>query len=87
MVVERFKDAPAIYQRLSERGRIMPDTLKYVSSWISEDRTTCYQLLEAENVADFATWTSNWSDLMEFEITPVRTSAEMIALMRDQERG
>jgi len=58
MVIERFKDAPAIYKRLGEKGRMMPEGLNYVSSWID-----------------------NWKDLMEFEIIPVRTSAEAVERM------
>ena len=81
MVVERFKDAPAIYQRLGERGRLMPDDLEYVSSWISEDMTGCWQLMRTDDRALFDDWIANWSDLMEFEIVPVRTSAEVVAAM------
>ena len=47
MVIEQFKDAPAIYQRLRDRGRLMPEGLHYVDSWISQDLTQCFQLMEA----------------------------------------
>ena len=40
MVVERFKDAPAIYRRLHEKGRMMPEGLEYVSSWIDVNLKT-----------------------------------------------
>ncbi len=45
MVVERFRDAPAIYRRLNERGRMMPEGLQYVSSWIEENLKVCFQLV------------------------------------------
>jgi len=45
MVIERFKNAPAIYQRLREKGRMMSDGLEYVSSWIDYDYKVCYQLM------------------------------------------
>jgi hypothetical protein len=77
MVVERFKDAPAIYRRFREKGRMTPDGLEYISSWIDADLTVCYQLMRTEDVSLFALWTDNWKDLMEFEIVPVRTSAEV----------
>jgi len=77
MVIERFKADPAlIYQRLRERGRMMPVGLDYVSSWINLDLKTCYQLMQTEDEALFARWIESWRDLMEFEIVPVRTSAE-----------
>jgi hypothetical protein len=77
MVIERFKDVPAIYQRLREKGRMMPEGLEYVSSWIDVDMKTCWQLMRAENESLFRAWTDNWKDLMDFEVVPVRTSAEV----------
>ena len=81
MVLERFKDAPAIYQRLREKGRMMPEGLEYVSSWINADLTMCWQLMQTEDESLFQLWTDNWKDLMDFEIVPVRTSAEVRELM------
>jgi hypothetical protein len=81
MVVERFKDAPAIYRRFREKGRIMPDGLKYVSSWIDCDLKRCWQLMETEDEKLFHQWTAAWNDLMDFEIVPVRSSSEVVQLM------
>jgi hypothetical protein len=81
MVIERFKDAPAIYERLREKGRMMPGGLEYVSSWIDLDFKTCWQLMRTDDFALFDKWTSNWRDLMEFEIVPVRTSAEVVQII------
>ncbi len=84
MVVERFKDAPAIYQRLREKGRMMPEGLEYVSSWIDVDLKICWQLMRADDESLFRTWTDNWKDLMDFEVILVRTSAEVRELMEKQ---
>ena len=84
MVVERFKDAPAIYRRLREKGRLMPEGLEYVSSWIDVNLKTCWQLMRTEDESLFKVWTENWKDLMEFEIIPVRTSAEVREMMERQ---
>jgi len=81
MVVERFKDAPAVYKRFREKGRMMPEGLEYVSSWIDVDLKICYQLMRTEDASLFPLWTDNWKDLTDFEIVPVRTSAEMADLM------
>jgi hypothetical protein len=83
MVYERFKEGavPEIYRRLREKGRMMPDGLDYVSSWIDLDLTKCYQLTQTDDAALFELWTGNWRDLMEFEIVPVRTSAEVVEMM------
>ena len=84
MVVEHFKDAPAIYRRLREKGRMMPEELEYVSSWIDVDLRICWQLMRAEDESLFRVWTDNWKDLMDFEVVPVRTSAEIRELMERQ---
>jgi hypothetical protein len=81
MVVEQFKDAPAIYQRFREKGRMMPAGLKYVSSWIDRDLKRCWQLMETDDEKLFRLWTEAWNDLMDFEIVPVQTSAEVISLL------
>lgn len=78
IVIERFKDAPATYARFRERGRMMPNGLEYISSWIAHDRQTCWQLMRTDDPALFDHWTENWSDLMDFEIVPVHTSAQVV---------
>ena len=83
MVIEHFKEGAVseIYRRFREKGRMMPDGLKYVSSWIDTELKVCYQLMETEDAALFPRWTENWDDLMDFEIAPIRTSAETAALV------
>ncbi|MBA2585736.1 MAG: DUF3303 family protein [Chthoniobacterales bacterium] len=84
MVIERFKEGadPEIYRRLREKGRMMPEGLDYVSSWIDHAFKTCWQLMRTEDESLFPIWTDNWSDLMEFEIVPIRTSAEAVQMMQ-----
>ena len=82
MVIEKFKDAPAIYQRLAEKGRMMPEGLTYISSWIDHHLKTCWQIMETEDFVLLERWIDNWKDLMEFEIIPVRTSAEVREMMK-----
>ena len=86
LVIERFKEgaAPEIYRRFHEKGRMMPDGLKYLSSWIDLDFKICWQLMQTEDFALFDQWIGNWRDLMDFEVVPVRTSAEAIKLMFPQ---
>ncbi|HTX17650.1 MAG TPA: DUF3303 family protein [Bacteroidota bacterium] len=84
MVLERYKTPGAveIYRRAREKGRMMPEGLEYVSSWVDLDFTRCYQLMRTEHEALFAQWTEKWRDLVEFEIIPVRTSAEAMEAIR-----
>jgi hypothetical protein len=88
MVIEHFKEAAVqeIYRRFREKGRLMPAGLKYVSSWIDAELKVCYQLMETEDPALFARWTENWDDLMDFQIVPVRTSAETAAMVEELKR-
>ena len=62
MVIERFKDAPAIYRRFREKGRMMPLGLEYVSSWIDNDFKICWQLMRTDDESLFRLWTENWKD-------------------------
>jgi len=81
MVIEHFRpgSAPEVYRRFRERGRMAPEGLRYVASWVDIDYKRCFQVMETDNEALLAQWTSNWSDLVDFEIVPVRTSAEAAA--------
>jgi Protein of unknown function (DUF3303) len=78
MVIERFRggDAAAVYRRYRERGRMMPEGLKYVDSWVEKDFGRCFQLMECEDTRLLQQWMSCWEDLVEFEVVPVVTSKE-----------
>ena len=78
MVIERFRggDAAAVYRRFRERGRMAPEGLRYVESWVETDFGRCFQLMECEDPSLFREWTAHWDDLVEFEIIPVVTSRE-----------
>lgn len=78
MVIERFRDGDPIpvYRRFRDRGRLAPQGLRYVSSWVTEDLTTCYQVMECADRALLDAWIAAWSDLVEFEVVPVVTSEE-----------
>ena len=73
MVIERFRDqdALAVYRRFAEQGRLAPEGLTYVGSWVTADLGRCFQLMECEDVTLLQRWASRWSDLVEFEIVPV----------------
>jgi hypothetical protein len=81
MVIEHFKPgcAPDIYRRFRERGRMAPEGLRYVASWVDLEFRRCFQIMETEDEGLFARWTQHWSDLADFEIVPVRSSAEAAA--------
>jgi hypothetical protein len=81
MVIERFKnrDAEAVYRRAKERGRMLPEGLTYIDSWVETNYDRCFQLMQADDESLFAQWTRAWSDLVDFEIVPVVTSTEASA--------
>jgi len=78
MVVERFKnqDPAPVYRRFRDRGRLAPDGLQYVSSWVDERLERCFQLMETDDRNLLDEWMANWSDIVEFEIYPVISSQE-----------
>jgi hypothetical protein len=78
MVIEYFRDqdARADYQRFRERGRMTPDGLTFVDSWVAADLGRCFQLMECDDVTLLQRWVVEWSDLAEFEIVPVVSGKE-----------
>jgi len=78
MIIESFKDRAAapVYRRFRDHGRLAPDGLRYVSSWVTSDLTTCYQLMECDDRRLLEQWMARWHDLVDFEVIPVITSAQ-----------
>ena len=78
MVIERFKngDAAPVYRRLRARGRMAPDGVVYISSWVDHTLERCFQVMEAGDRRQLDAWMANWEDLVDFEVVPVLTSAE-----------
>lgn len=92
MVIERFRDqnAKAVYQRFQDKGRMAPEGLTYVGSWIEANFDRCFQLMECDDVRLLQEWVTSWSDLADFEIVPVvpsKDTAEVVyrVLARDKE--
>ena len=86
MVIERFKnrDAQAIYRRFRDHGRMMPQGLTYVQSWVETNFDRCFQLMECEDAQLLQQWANHWQDLMDFEFVPVRTSKEVVEMITPQ---
>ena len=78
MLVEHFKnkDAVSVYRRFRNRGRMVPEGVVYVSSWVDQNLELCYQLMETSDRALLDQWMTNWSDLIDFEVYPAMTSKE-----------
>jgi hypothetical protein len=81
MIVESFRDGDAVsmYRRFRDQGRMAPEGLRYVGSWVTDDLRRCFQIMECEDPQLLDQWTARWADLIDFEIIPVMTSAEAVA--------
>ncbi len=81
LIVEHFRgeDPVPVYRRFRDRGRLAPEGLRYVSSWVSVDFRRCFQVMESDDRALLDQWMANWDDLIHFEVTPVMTSAEAVS--------
>jgi hypothetical protein len=84
MVIERFKPGtvPAIYRRLRDEGRSMPEGLTYIGSWIEANLERCFQLLECVEVLLLLEWVLKWDGLIEGEFVPVVPSTETQEVVR-----
>jgi hypothetical protein len=78
MIIENFRggDAVPVYRRFAEQGRLAPEGLRYVASWVQDDLARCFQVMECDDRALLDEWISRWDDLVEFEVWPVITSDE-----------
>ena len=81
VIVERFRDGDprAVYRRFRDQGRLAPEGLQYVASWVADDLRRCFQVMECEDRGLLEQWMARWSDLVDFEVVPVMTSAQAVA--------
>ncbi len=80
MIVENFKngDAVAVYRRFRDQGRLAPEGLNYVSSWVTKDLGKCYQVMECADRRLLDQWMARWSDLVDFEVLEIIPSSEAV---------
>jgi hypothetical protein len=78
MVIEHFRndDPVPVYRRFRDRGRLAPEGLQYVSSWVDEELARCFQLMETSERRLLDEWMGHWSDIVNFEVYPVVTSQQ-----------
>jgi hypothetical protein len=80
MVIEHFRDGDPrpVYRRFRDEGRLAPDGVAYVASWVTDDLRRCYQVMECDDRALLDAWIARWSDLVEFEVIPVLITGEVM---------
>jgi len=78
MVIEKFKNGNGrdVYKRSHEKGRMLPDGLRYIDSWVEATLDRCFQLMECDDARLFQQWVLAWQDLVDFEIVPVVPSKQ-----------
>jgi len=78
IIIEKFHPGKEkqLYERFAQQGRMMPDGVAYINSWINEALTTCYQVMESNSMEKLQEWISYWNDLADFEIIPILSSGE-----------
>jgi Domain of unknown function (DUF3303) len=89
MVIERFKsgNVDAVGERFRRRGRLMPEGVAYIASWLDPAGTMCFQLMEATDRSLLDVWIDAWRDLVDFDVTPVQPSAEFWAARQGGSTG
>jgi hypothetical protein len=86
MVIETFRDqdAKAVYRRFRDKGRMMPDGLAFVGSWVEASLGRCFQLMECDDITHLQQFVAEWSDLAAFEIVPVVPGKDVAAALAGQ---
>lgn len=82
MIVEHFRGDPVpVYRRFRDRGRLAPEGLQYVASWVTSDLQRCYQVMECDDPGLLAQWMDQWRDLVDFEVVSVMTSTDAASMI------
>lgn len=82
LIVEDFRGDPEpVYRRFRDQGRLAPEGLRYVNSWVTPDLQRCYQIMECTDPSLLEEWMGRWKDLVRFEVIPVITSPEAAAII------
>ena len=73
MVVESYRDGcfEKVYERYHAQGRMLPEGLMYLNSWVNREQRICFQLMETADESLFQEWFKKWEDLVGFELFPV----------------
>jgi hypothetical protein len=81
MIIERFKngDPVPVYRQFRDKGRMAPDGLTYVMSWVTEDLSVCYQVMETDDPALLEAWKARWANVCDLEVIPIMTSKDAVA--------
>ena len=69
MVIETFRPGlrDSVYERFRRKGRMLPDGLAYLDSWLEAEGDRCFQLMETSDPSLLQEWSEAWADLMSFE--------------------
>ncbi len=84
MVIERFKDNDMlpIYRRVRDEGRLIPEGLRYIDSWVEPNFSRCFQLMECDDLRLLQEWSLQWRGWgVTFEFVPVVSSADTGAVV------
>jgi len=86
MVIERFKNQDAVpsFRRFRDQGRMMPEGVEYVSSWVDMKLERCFQIMETSDPKLIVEWIGNWSDIVDFEVIPVMSSSDAARAIRSK---
>lgn len=73
MLIERFKPDcfDKVYERFDKKGRMLPEGLYYLNSWVNKEKSCCFQLMETNKEELLHQWINHWADLTDFEIFPI----------------
>jgi hypothetical protein len=73
MALEKYKEGcfEKIYERYNSKGRLFPEGLFYLNSWVNIEKNICFQLMESNDPELFYKWFKNWEDLVDFELHPL----------------
>ncbi|MGL4496393.1 MAG: DUF3303 domain-containing protein [Beijerinckiaceae bacterium] len=84
MVIEHLDQARIkdIYRKFAELGRLLPDGLTYIDSWVQADFSRVFLVMECDDITKLQEWVIIWGEFARFEIVPLAASKATLAAVK-----
>ena len=70
----------AVLERFAEIGVAAPEGIKIVGQWFAIGGRT-FEVIETDDMVVLGKWLHLWDDLMSFDLIPLNTLEEVVAIL------
>ena len=77
------RDFKTRVSRFLETGAPPPEGVKLLHRWFTASHSQGFMLVETDDASHLFRWTSEWADLIDFQVEPVITDAEAAPILKE----